>query len=214
MEFAPYDSERDWDDCLRIWEEVGWIDAPEGRGATRCKPLFDAGRARVARIDGHAECLVLAAPGSMRYLDEDLPYSGVTGVTTGRVARRQGLATRLTAQVIAEETETGAAVSGLGVFEQGFYDRLGYGTGTYDHLARFDPQSLTVDFPKRPAKRLTTDDATAMHANRLGRARTHGGVSLTPRASPRGKYTKRSAASAWGTLTARTARCRIICGST
>lgn len=185
MEFTPYDSDRDWEACLRIWHEVGWIPSRDRASEERCRALFGAGRARVARMDGSAECLVLAAPGTVRYLERELAFSGITGVTTSPIARRQGLATRLTAQVIAEEAEAGASVSGLGAFEQGFYDRLGYGAGTYDHEIRLDPAQLKVDFPKRAPRRLGVDDAESLHTNRLGRHRKHGSVSLTPSAITR-----------------------------
>jgi predicted acetyltransferase len=66
----------------------------------------------------------------LRYLDGDLPFSGVTGVTTGRVARGRGAATKLAAWAIARSAEAGVAVFGLSSFEQGFYERLGMGTGS------------------------------------------------------------------------------------
>ena len=65
----------------------------------------------------------------MRYLDETLPFSCITGVTTSRVARKLGLAGKLTAVAVAHEAADGAAVVGLGMFEQGFYNRLGFGNG-------------------------------------------------------------------------------------
>ena len=79
------------------------------------------------------------------YLEEDLRLSVVTGVTTSRVVRKQGLAGRLTAEVIAAAVEEGAQVSALSMFEQGFYDRLGFGTGGYEHMIRFDPADLNID---------------------------------------------------------------------
>ena len=103
-----------------------------------------AGEARVAEVDGQAECLVLTAPGSIRYLNGQLSFCGVTGVGTSRVVRRQGLATRVTAQAIAERALAGDKVAGLGMFEQGFYNRLGMGTGGYEHRIAFDPARLNV----------------------------------------------------------------------
>ena len=178
MDITPYNAETDREACLRVWEEVGWLDRSDKKRDEAVEKLFGAGRALVSKIDGEAECLVLAAGGSLRYLDEDISFSGVTGVTTGRVARRQGIAGRLTARLIAEEADDGAAISGLGMFEQGFYDRLGMGTGIYERKVRFDPQLLKVAFAGRPPKRLSMEDWEALHACRLARKREHGYVSF------------------------------------
>lgn len=177
-EITPFDKERDRDACHRIWHEVGWLNPTDEKAAGGVDQLMEAGTALVARRDGEAECMVLGATGSIRYLEEDLPFAGVTGVTTSRVARKQGLAARMTAQMVAEQAEAGAIVNGLGMFEQGFYNRLGYGTGTYNVRASFDPQSLSVPFPERPPRRLTTEDVDAMHACLLARQRPHGGSSF------------------------------------
>jgi hypothetical protein len=173
-----YEKARDREHCLRIWEECGWIDSLDGHNALFAESHFEAGRALVARPNGEAECLVLAATGSLRYLEEDVPFSGVTGVTTSRVARRQRLASRLTSRLIAEEADAGAAVSGLGMFEQGYYNRFGFGSGPYDIEHHFDPALLKVEIPERVPLRLTRDDYARMHANRSIRKRAHGGVAF------------------------------------
>lgn len=178
MDIARYNAQTDRDACLRVWEEVGWLDRSDKKRVEGVDKLIAAGRSLVSKIDGEAECLVLAARGSLRYLEEDISFSGVTAVTTGRVARRQGIAGRLTARLIAEEAEDGAALSGLGMFEQGFYDRLGMGTGICDHEIRFDPQLLRVPFPSRPPKRLSMEDWEELHTCRLARKREHGYVTF------------------------------------
>lgn len=178
MDIAVYDKDSDRDACHRIWEEVGWLDRSNEKQVAGVDTLISAGRALVGKLNGEAECLVLAARGSMRYLDEDISFSGVTGVTTSSIVRRQGFAAQMTARLIAEEAEDGAALSGLGMFEQGFYNRLGYGTGSYDLSVSFDPQSLNVPFPSRSPQRLSIDDWKAMHASRLARKREHGYVTF------------------------------------
>ncbi|MBN1937806.1 MAG: GNAT family N-acetyltransferase, partial [Anaerolineae bacterium] len=158
--------------------ETGWIDKEKNeimdllitRGAI----------SSVAEVNGAAECLVLRTPGTIRYLDADLPFAGVTGVTTSRIARKQGFASRLTAQVIAEGVAEGAAVFGLGMFEQGFYNQLGFGTGAYEHWISFDPARLRVDVRARVPQRITADDWEKVHAARLVRLRGHGSCNLTP----------------------------------
>ncbi len=179
--FRAYDPERDGDAAFRIWQEVGWVEDDEKK-----REAFDlfvgASRALVAEIAGAAECLALSMPGSLRHLDKSLPFSAVTGVTTSRVARKQGLAGRLTAQLIAEDAAAGALVAGLGIFEQGFYDRLGFGSGGYEHWLAFDPAQLKVNVEHRVPRRITPDDWRAVHASRRARLRGHGAVNLDPEA--------------------------------
>jgi len=121
---------------------------------------------------------VTTVPGSYRYHEVDLQFAGVTGVVTGRVARKQGLASRTTARALAWCADQGAVVAGLGIFDQGFYDKLGFGTAGYDHFATIDPAALDVPYCTRPPVRLSWKDAPEMHAARLGRRRGHGSVSL------------------------------------
>jgi len=177
MIFRAYDAERDKQAARRIWREVGWIE--EGQEEA-LDILVRAGRSMVAEIGGEAECLVLSSPGEIRYLEETLPFRGVTGVTTSRVARKQGLASRLTARVLAADAADGALVAGLGMFEQGFYNQLGFGTGSYEHWVSFDPACLRIETEARVPKRVTADDWRAMHASLLTRRRVHGSVSFVP----------------------------------
>jgi hypothetical protein len=177
MIFRAYDAERDKQAAYRIWREVGWMED----GNEEAADIFiQACRAMVAEVGGEAECLVTSAPGEMRYLDEALPFAGVMGVTTSRVARKQGLASRLTARVLAADAADGALVAGLGMFEQGFYNQLGLGTGSYEHWVGFDPARLRVDVEARVPRRVTADDWRAMHASLLARRRVHGSVSFAP----------------------------------
>jgi hypothetical protein len=178
-QFRPYNPEQDRDAAFRIWCEVGWTEDEKKK-----KGAFDlfvgASHALVAEVAGAAECLVLSMPGHIRYLDESLPFSAVTGVTTSRVARKQGLAGRLTARLIAEDAVDGALVAGLGIFEQGFYDRLGFGSGGYEHWLAFDPAQLNVETQHRVPRRITPEDWQAVHASRHARLQGHGAVNLGP----------------------------------
>ena len=100
-------------------------------------------------------------------------------MTTSLVARRTGLAGLLTAETLSRQAAAGAAVSALGIFDQGFYDRFGYGTGPYERWIDFDPANLRVPKDCRPPRRLTIDDHEAMHRACMGRLRGHGAVNLT-----------------------------------
>jgi len=175
MAFRPYDPDRDLAAVLRIWHETGWI--PPGKDEVASIAL-SCGRPLVAELDGAAECMVHTAPGTMRYLEQELPFSGVTAVATSRVARRQGLAGRLTALAVALDAAEGALLAGLGMFEQGFYDRLGFGTGPYEHFISFDPACLIVPGKARVPRRLGTDDWALIHAARLARRRSHGALNF------------------------------------
>ena len=177
MSLRAYDRERDWEAAQRIYREVGWLgDGPDEARATAL--AVEAGRAMVAELNGEAECLVLTMPATLRYLDEDLPLSAVTDVVTSQVARRQHLASRVLASSLARDAAQGALVAELGVFDQGYYDRLGFGAGCYEDYVTFDPARLTVSSDHRAPVRVTADDWWQVHAARLARRRRHGGVNL------------------------------------
>ncbi|MFO7696310.1 MAG: hypothetical protein R6X16_04045 [Anaerolineae bacterium] len=186
MLLRSYDPDRDQVAARRIWHEIGWL--REGEAERKAMEIWvGAGNAHVAEVNGEAECLVLDARGAMRYQDTDLSYCGITGVATSRLVRKQGLATRLTALAIAERAALGDAVAGLGMFEQGFYNRLGMGTGSYDHSVTFDPSRLNIPGRPRIPQRLTADDSDRMHAARVGRRVSHGAVTMWSPALTRGE---------------------------
>jgi len=179
MTFRLYEPERDYDAACRVWLETGWI-TKEQVDKGLLKHFLVGSRAWVADVDNQAECLVIATPGQMRYLDDDLDFCCISGVTTSRIARKAGFATRLTAQAVADGAASGAMVAGLGMFEEGFYSRLGFGTGGYEIWMTFDPAQLVVPAGPRPPKRIGPDDWPAVHASLLARHRGHGGCNLTP----------------------------------
>lgn len=180
MEYRAYDAARDREAVHRIWYETGWLEPGKAEHEEAVDIFLGAGRALVADVGGEAECLAHTAPGSLRYLDEDLAFSCVTAVTTSRVARKQGFAKRLTAAAVAADAAEGALVSGLGMFEQGYYDLLGFGTGSYENWFSFDPARLKLKTKCRVPRRLTAADWAAAHRARLNRTRGHGGCNLAP----------------------------------
>jgi hypothetical protein len=184
MKFRNYDADKDQAAARRMWREVGWIEEDE-KDQQGLDHFIGSGAAIVADVAGEAECMVCTAPGSVRYLDEDLPFSCVTAVTTSHVARKQGLAKNLTAAAVAAGAAEGAVISGLGMFEQGYYDQLGFGTGGYENIISFDPALLTVSVKPGVPCRLSVDDWEAVHANRLGRSRAHGACNLNAAAFTR-----------------------------
>lgn len=175
----PYEEGRDLAAVVRMWREAGWIDDSDEQ-ADALRDLLRRGGTVVADIAGEAECMVDRTRGSLRYDGVDLPLCAISAVVTSHVGRRQGLASRLLAGALGAAAAEGAAVASLGAFDQGFYDRLGFGTGTYENRLSFDPATLTVPVPDRPPVRLGRDDLTELHELMRRRHRGHGSVVLDP----------------------------------
>ncbi len=173
-----FDPKLDQKAAHRIWREINWIESDEDE---KLLDIFlKEGNALVAERDGSAECLVTSKPSILRYQKEDLDLSVITSVGTSRVARKQGLAKKMTARQIALDAEAGAVVSTLGIFEQGFYNQLGYGNGSYEHWISFDPADLKISQKINPPRRLANDDWKLIHGSLMNRQRRHGAVTLLP----------------------------------
>jgi len=178
VNFRTFDYKRDQQAVHRIWRETGWIDHGDKDDEEYLDYFLSDCRALVADISDEAECLAVSVPGSIRYLQKDIPLSAVTAVTTSHVARRQGFASLLTARLIAEDAEQGLDVAALGMFEQGYYTRLGFGTGPYQHFLHFDPADLQVSCEADVPLRLSVADYQDVHQALIQRWRSHGGVNL------------------------------------
>ncbi len=176
MNYRKYDPKKDKEAVNQIWLEVGWI---EKGNPKPMDTLIEGGRTIIADVNDRPECLVVSWLGDIDYLGEKLPFSCIAGVTTSLIARQQKLAARLTATKIALDAMDGAAVSGLGIFEQGYYDKLGYGTSNYENLIRFSPKNLKVNAKPCVPIRLSIEDLDRIHASRLKRKRSHGSVNAS-----------------------------------
>lgn len=179
VEILPYVHERDFKAVRRIHFEVGWLENQrDAKAFEKIAPHFDG---VIFPIDGSAECAVFTTPGAMRHLAADIDMTAVMGVTTSRIARKLGAAGRLTAHALATAAANGSEIAVLGMFEQGFYDRLGFGTGAYSRYLRFDPATLALDGrapnPRTP-KRLTRKHWRQVHQAMAQRLRGHGGCVL------------------------------------
>ena len=181
MHCRRYQPDRDREAVRRIWREVGWLPAAPGKGGREeaCDLMFESGVSWVAELDGQPECAVGTAMGGVRHLQDELRLTVLTSVATSRIARRQGLPRRLMARALADNAEAGALVAALGMFEQGYYNQVGFGTGSYEHEVAFDPASLKVKASPRVPRRMTADDWQAAHAARLTRLGGHGRSCLT-----------------------------------
>ncbi|MBX3176873.1 MAG: GNAT family N-acetyltransferase [Candidatus Hydrogenedentes bacterium] len=178
MEWRYFDPGQDLDAAIRLWHDIGWMN----REAAGARPGMEAYTAActgyVALVHGLPECFVFQTPGNLRHGHAELPLCAVAGVATSRNARKQGLALRLTARAIAEAAVQGAAIAGLSTFEQGFYNRIGFGSAAYEHTWSLDPARLTVTGAVRPPHRLENLPAEALHEARRNRHRAHGSVTL------------------------------------
>jgi predicted acetyltransferase len=177
--FRPFDYERDIKAIERIWIECGWIDDDKD-DRKNVAEFFKDGETEVATINNEAECSVHWTAGIVKHQEQDLELGAVTAVTTSHISRKLGFAKELTARSLVRQFEEGKDVSALGMFDQGFYNKVGYGTGPYETLVHFDPTTLMVDCSFRPPARLTSDDYEQVHTSLRNRRKTHGAVDLFP----------------------------------
>jgi hypothetical protein len=162
----------DFDGIHGVWRELEWI-RDGARDRLAIESLAGAGHNLVVDIDG-IQAHATSHRAIFRHTRTDLDSCLVAGVLVGRTARRQGWARKLTAELVSTGAQKGAAVSMLGVFDQGFYERLGFGMGPAVHFSRFDPRAIKVDVPDRTPVRLTPDDNERILANRLRGPVGHG----------------------------------------
>ena len=176
MTFRRYTPD-DLPSLQRIWLECGWFDSVEE--AAKLESFLSEADCFVATIDDEAECAVSTHRGQLSYMGEDVELCHVSSVTTSWIGRKQGFASELTARAIAAAAVNGAEMAILGMFEQGFYDQLGFGTGPYEHQVRFDPATLHVPVPYRTPLRLTAEtDIDDLHRALWNRKRSHGGIRI------------------------------------
>lgn len=176
MAIRAYNKETDLEPLQKTWEEIGWATSQTQKDAMAL--LFDHGDVAVGTFADVAEAVATVHDGVIRYVDTDLSLAAVTAVTASMVARKQGFATDLTAHVLSNAMDRGQAVAALGMFEQGFYDRLGFGTASYDFRMMFDPAKLDIATPYRPPTRFGVEQAEAVFELVESRKRSHGGVNI------------------------------------
>ncbi len=180
MIIRPFDASKDGDAIQRIWEELHFHDG-SNEDHRQALERFSAGsRTLVGELQGQAECAVHTVPGTIQHQQATLSLGIVAAVTTSLVARKQGVASRVTARSVAEDAAAGMITSALGMFEQGFYSRLGFGTGPYEHHVHFNPAHLDIAVSARPPQRLNSDDFEAVHRALRERWLSHGGVVYEP----------------------------------
>lgn len=173
MQIREYDSAKDGEAVKQMWIEAGW-----GEYKDHERLFMETERTIVVEVDGQALAVAVSSAGDMRYLDETLSLSGIGCVITDLTARKLQLSSRLTARRVALDAMDGALVCALGAFEDGYYNRLGFGTGCYEHQVYFSPSDLKLELQPRRPRRLRAEDWALIHRNRLQRRRGHGACSF------------------------------------
>jgi len=175
-----YDKEKHLEKCISIWMDVGWL----MNGQEKLANLwFDSADALVGEHFNDVVALGLAHSGTFRHAahSQDIPFCAISAVTVALHGRKLGFAGTLTAELLARGAERGEAFAGLGMFEQGFYDRLGFANYPYTRIAEFRPSELMLSgfFSSDPV-RLGKQNWQDIHQSRINRLRYHGSVNLPP----------------------------------
>ncbi len=178
MTIRPLELKQDFAAVRRIWEEIGWIDRNDDDDAKYLRKFLKGSRTLAAELAGAVECTVSSCDGTILHQQAELSMAVIAAVTTSTVARKQGLASQLTARVVAQEAESGMATAALGMFEQGYYSRLGFGTGPYERFVKLNPALINIDVDFRPPLRLTQKHAADLYQALMQRWRGHGGTQL------------------------------------
>ena len=174
IEYRQLNFNKDIQSIKRIWREIAWATHENKEKAMDI--IFAVDDTVVGCINGEPECSVLAQSGTMRLDETDLPLCVIAAVTTSRIGRGQGFAQNLTAWQLARGAKKGAAVAALGMFDQGFYNKVGFGTGAYTNEFAIDPSSIDVSVKPRTPSRLSEADSDAMLKAMVNRPLKHGAV--------------------------------------
>lgn len=167
----------DLDAYVRIWLECGWIS--DGEKEKQGLGLFaEAGHSSVAVLNGEPESFGSWFDGTVHYDSTDLSLGHIAAITTSRLGRRQGFASLLTERCLVEAAEAGFAVASLGIFDEGFYDKFGFGTGSAVPIVQFDPASLRVDAPYATPERFDLKDLPELQQALANRLQGHGSVTI------------------------------------
>ena len=176
MKYRKFDLKKDKDAVFRILNECGWVhDKKKDRYLNKFLPVANT---LVIDVNGKAEVMATSSIGTIRYQDEKLKLSAITGVTASLLARKQGFAGKLTATRLALDAEKGAEVGVLCIFDQGYYNKLGFGNGNYEQIVFITPATLNIKRKPKTPVRLTEKDYKKIHKNRVNRLPNHCAVTL------------------------------------
>ena len=176
MKYRKFDLKKDKDAVFDILNECGWVhNKKKDRYLNKFLP---AANTLVIDVNGQAEVMATSSIGTIRYQDEKLKLSAITGVAASLLARKQGFAGKLTATRLALDAEKGAEVGVLCIFDQGYYNKLGFGNGNYEQIVFITPATLNIKRKPKTPVRLTEKDYKKIHKNRVNRFPNHCAVTL------------------------------------
>jgi len=155
----------------RIWKECGWL---EEKMDSTVQEIIGDSHIKVAEINHSVEASAMATDARLQYQNTVISANVINAVTVSLIARKSGLASQALASLLADEAMRGVPLSVLGMFEQGYYNKMGYGTGNYFRQLHVDPAELHIPVKCRIPARLTIKDYKAIHENRLNRYKMHG----------------------------------------
>lgn len=175
MIIRKYDKNKDKEACLRMFSEAGWIPRDSSEETKDVALNFvETEGSFILEIRGEAESISSSKIGKIRYLNEDIDFAAIACVCTSRIARKLNSATDLVTKTITNLAEKGVVVCGLGFFEQGFYNRLGFGVNHYEYWVKFDPNNLNIEKEFKIPYRLEKKDYKEIHKSLNNRLVKHG----------------------------------------
>jgi len=176
MKYRNFDLKKDKDAVFDILNECGWVhNKKKDKYLNNFLPVANT---LVIDVNGKAEVMATSSVGTIRYQEEKLKLSALTGVTASLLARKQGFAGKLTATRLALDAEKGAEVGALCIFDQGYYNKLGFGNGNYEQIVCITPATLNIKRKPKIPVRLTERDYKKIHENRVNRLSNHCAVTL------------------------------------
>ena len=176
FQIRPFDITKDLQAARQIWRECGWFENDDDD--IYLEDFYAHGNGHVAALDDQAECIAHCIPGTIQHQHVPLKMASISSVVTGAIARRRGLAKVVTAQTLATAATEGYDVAVLGMFEQGFYDQLGFGSGTYEQVIALDPSDLISSSTHRIPRRLNKSDWRHVYSALRNRWLNHGACVL------------------------------------
>ena len=180
METVRYDASLHLNGCLLTWRDAGWLEKGTEKAV---EDFIGSGSAVVGIEKGEVLALATSGSGSIRHClhPSELPFCSINSVNVSFHGRKLGFAGSMTACLLAEAAERGDVCAGLGMFEQGFYDRLGFSNMPYWNSVSLNPSDIALEgnFPSIPV-RLSAESWMEIHRNRTDRYSYHGSVNLSP----------------------------------
>ncbi len=194
LEFRIADPKADINAVLGLFRKAGWVSgfkkelfADDSRSKEIVAAFLEDSYAYLACYDGIVESVAQTHQGTIQQTDTILPLCAVTAVICGYVLRKQKATSIALARVLADRAKAGDAFAMLGIFDQGFYDRLGFGTNPYEYEFYIDPRDLNVPKISRPPKEFSLDDFKAIYRSRCRAHSMHGVCTISSEAMVKGE---------------------------